>query len=49
VKLEVRHTIEDYFRIAAEHIALEGEFEKKHLAVEVKDEYSVVAEAVRIE
>jgi len=49
VKLEVRRTIENYFHIAAEHIALEGEFEKKHLAVEAEDEYSIIAEAVRVE
>ena len=49
MKLEVRRTIENYFHIAAEHIALEGEFEKKHLAVEAEDEYSVVAKAVRAE
>ena len=49
MKLEVRRTIEDYFCIAAEHIALEREFEKKHLAIETEDEYSVVAEAVRVE
>ncbi|PKK57879.1 hypothetical protein RhiirC2_720933 [Rhizophagus irregularis] len=39
--------IEDYFHIADEHIALEGVFEKKHLAVKVEDEYSVVVEIVK--
>ena len=46
--MEVRRTIENYFRIVAEYITLEGKFEKKHLAVEVKNEYSVVAKAVRV-